>query len=517
MTLKVTPNTVPATAEELKACLNDPEWRVYSGQLYKILVKGEGGDADLVQPFKPNRAQRRLFKSLHKRNLILKARQLGFTTAIAILFLDCCLFRPNVRAGIIAQGLQQAETIFRDKVKFAYENMPEYLRERMPLKRETTKELLWAHNASSIRVATTMRSGTLQYLHVSEFGKIGADAPKKAKEVITGSIPSVAPDGLIFIESTAEGQSGEFYNMAQQAKKLHDQGSTLSDKDYKFHFFPWWGAFEYRLDPDTVYVDDEFSEYFDRIEVEANTVIDDEQRAWYVGTCQAEFSGNIELMWQEYPSTPEEAFQKSTAGCYYTSQIIKARKEKRITTVPYMPGYPVNTFWDIGHGDGTAIWFHQRVGKEDRFINFLENWGEPYSWYVTEMQKMGYVWGTHYLPHDGAHVRQGEDVSISPQDMLYNLGLRNIEIVQRIAELQHGITAVRNAFPAYWFDKDKCAKGLAHIESYRKAYNQQTQTFKDTPLKDIHTEAADALRQHAQAFKEYAVKSGARPKRRRAA
>lgn len=517
MAMKVTHDTVPNTPEEFEACLNDPEWRLYSGQLYKILIKGDDESDNLVLPFKPNRAQKRLMKSLHWRNIILKARQLGFTTLIAIFFLDCCLFRPNIRAGIVAQDLPSAETIFRDKVKFAYDNLPDELRERMPLRRETTKELLFAHNGSGIRVATSMRSGTLQYLHVSEFGKIGAKAPEKAKEVVTGSIPAVSQSGLIFIESTAEGQEGEFYNMSMAAKKLHDASKKLSRKDYKFHFFAWWGALEYRMDPDDVYISDADHDYFDKVEVAMRTTIDIEQRAWYVATRLADFSGQEELMWQEYPSTPEEAFQKSTEGCYYTKQILAARKERRITSVPYMPGYPVNTFWDIGHGDGTAIWFHQRVGKEDRFIDFLENWGEPYAWYVTEMQKKGYVWGTHYLPHDGNAVRQGQDNSLSPRQMLENLGLKNIEIVQRIPELQHGITAVRNAFPAYWFDADKCAKGIVHIESYKKDFNKQTQTFKDVPLKDIHTEAADALRQHAQAFQEHKVRSGDRPNRRRRA
>lgn len=510
---------VPSNAEEMEWCLSDPWWRFASGQLYKILIKGKENDDgteedSLILPFVPNRAQRQLFKKLHYRNLILKARQLGFTTAIAIYFLDCALFRENVRAGIIAQDLMAAGTIFRDKVKFAYQNLPEALRLAMPLATENTSELVFGHNNSSIRVATSMRSGTLQYLHVSEFGKIGAKHPERAKEVITGSIPAVAPTGIIFIESTAEGQDGEFYNMSTQAKKLHDSGKRLSRKEYRFHFFPWWGAIEYRLDPDTVFISAEDDEYFDRIEQAMGCFIDIEQRAWYVGTREADFSGASEKMWQEYPSTPEEAFQKSTEGCYYTRQLIDARKKKRITAVPYMPGYPVNTFWDIGHSDGTAIWFHQKVGQQDRFINFIEDWGEPYAFFVEKMQALNYVWGTHYLPHDGNHIRQGQDMSISPMQMLENLGLKNIQIVPRVSELQHGITATRNGFATAWFDADLCKKGIVHLELYRKDFNKQTQTFKDTPFKDIHTEAADAFRQWAQTNTEYAVTTSSRPKRR---
>jgi hypothetical protein len=507
---------VPKNEEELARCLADPMWRLCSGQLYYIMVKDDDNDQDgLVVPFKPNRAQRRLLNNLHYRNIILKARQLGFTTLIAIFFLDCCLFRANVRAGIVAQDLGAAETIFRDKVRFAYDRLPPKLREAMPLSVENTTELKFAHNNSSIRVATSMRSGTLQYLHISEFGKICAKFPERAKEVITGSIPAVAPSGLIFIESTAEGQEGEFYNMTKRAMRLHDAKKGLSRKDYRFHFYPWWGAMEYRLDPDEVIITQRDDEYFDKIEAQMGCEIDIEQRAWYVAERDTTFSGAEEKMWQEYPSTPQEAFQKSTEGCYYTVQMTAARKKGRITTVPYTPGFPVNTFWDIGNSDGTAVWFHQQIGLQHRFIKFIEGWGEPYAHFVEQMQKTGWVWGTHYLPHDGAHVRQGMDTNLSPIEMLEKLGLRNIEVVARVSELQHGIQATRDAFANCWFDETECKEGIAHLDQYKKAFNARTQTFTDVPVKhDGHSEAADAFRQFAQGFKDHKVTAGTRPKRR---
>ena len=129
--------------------------------------------------------------------------------------------------------------------------------------------------------------------------------------------------------------------------------------------------------------------YFERIEAQINRQLTIEQRAWYVATREADFSGSEEKMWQEYPSTPEEAFQQSTEGCYYTEQLTKARKDGRIATVPLVEGVPVNTFWDIGSSDGTAIWFHQRIGQENRFIRFCEAWGEPYSYFVRYIQSLG--------------------------------------------------------------------------------------------------------------------------------
>ena len=489
---------IPKNDIEFKECLADPWWRLTSGQLYKIMIKGDDGEESLVIPFVPNDAQIQLFTNLHTRNNILKARQLGFTTAIEILFLDCCLFRENVRAAVIAQSEDVAKTIFRDKVCFAYDNLPPSLKAAMPLARDSASELLFAHNNSSIRVATSARSGTLQYLHISEFGKICAKFPDRADEVITGSIPAVPTNGMVFIESTAEGQDGHFYKISKRAESLMQSDKKLNPKDYKFHFFPWHGEKKYRTDPDDVVITDKDNEYFDKIEGEANCSIDNDQRAWWVMTRDAEFSGEEEKMWQEYPSTPKEAFQKSKEGCYYTVQMTKTRKDERITTVAYRPGYPVNTFWDIGNSDGTGVWLHQKIGQKDNFIGYIEGWGEPYSYYVKELNATGYVWGTHYLPHDGNHIRQGQNDNISPQTMLENLGLNNFEIVPVTPEISHGIQATRDSFSTCWFDEAGCKDGIIHLDSYRKRWNNTTGRFTDQPVHDIHSECADAFRQFGQ-------------------
>jgi len=493
--------------EQFKQLLADPMWRLTSGNLYKIMIKGDDGEDSLVVPFIPNASQIKALKEIHYRNIYLKARQLGFTTLIALYFLDCALFRENVRAAIVAQSEDIAKTIFRDKVQFAYNNLPAPLREAMPLGRDSQSELLFAHNNSSVRVATSARSGTLQYLHVSEFGKICAKFPERAQEIITGSIPAVTSNGVVCIESTAEGQEGPYYDMCQMAMKNLAQGKNLGRKDYRFQFFPWWIEPRYSLPAEGVIITDKDHEYFDEVEVSENTALTLEQRAWWVSTRDTDFSGQAEKMWQEYPSSPQEAFQQSKEGCYYTVQMTSARKQGRITTVPYRQGHPVNTFWDIGSGDGTAIWCHQRIGMADYFIKFVEGWGEPYSYYVTELNKLGYMWGAHYLPHDAGHVRQGQSVNISPKQMIEKLGLNNIVLVPRVDDINHGIQATRDVFSSCWFDETGCKEGIAHLDAYSKRWNGSAGRFMDLPLHDIHSEGADSFRQFAQGYTDEAAKA----------
>ena len=196
----------------------DPRWRL--SNLYTITDK-----AGTRVPFRPNSAQLALLDDLHSANIILKARQLGFTTLCCLIYLDACIFTPNTRAGVIAHKLDDAKVIFRDKIKYPYDQLDEGLKAAAPAVQDSADTLTFANN-SSIRVSTSMRSGTLQYLHVSEFGKICAQYPEKAREIVTGALNTVEAGQFIVIESTAEGQEGAFYRMCQEARENAAMGKS---------------------------------------------------------------------------------------------------------------------------------------------------------------------------------------------------------------------------------------------------------------------------------------------------
>src|SRR5690606_28292830 len=142
----------------------DKDWRMRN--LYYI--RDKNGKTIL---FLPNDEQKTFRKSKHRKNLILKARQLGFTTDAVIDKLDNCLFNSNYTAGIICDTADNAEKIFHHKVKFAFERLPQWLKERRKPNTDRAGELRFP-NGSSISVSTGYRGGTLSSLHVSEYGKI---------------------------------------------------------------------------------------------------------------------------------------------------------------------------------------------------------------------------------------------------------------------------------------------------------------------------------------------------------
>ena len=193
---------LPAATSDLA----DPWWRL--NNLYWIQDK-----AGRVVKFRLNPMQTRLFEQMWLRNSILKARQHGFTTFIDIFALDQALFTKNLEVGIIAHSKPDAQEIFRKKVLFPYQSLPEQLRAELTADRSSSQQLIFS-NGSSIRVGTSMRSGTIHILHISEFGKIAAKYPQKAEEIVTGAFEAVPSTGFIFVESTAEGNQRAFLRPA---------------------------------------------------------------------------------------------------------------------------------------------------------------------------------------------------------------------------------------------------------------------------------------------------------------
>lgn len=467
--------------------LADPEWRL--NNLY--FIKDKNGKRIR---FVMNWAQRAMFQGLWYLNIVLKARQLGITTFIQLLMLDRCLFNDNTNAGVIAHTKDDAEAFFDDKIKFAYDNLPADLRAELRADTSNTRELSFT-NGSKIRVGTSMRSGTLQYLHVSEFGKICAQYPDKAKEIVSGALNTVAAGNFIFIESTAEGSHGRFFDMCQTAMKMADAVAAgmlrLTKMDYKFFFFPWWKHPEYTLEGEQVVIPPHLVEYFEQLRQEEGINLTAEQMAWYVKKERTE----QDTMKQEYPSTPQEAFEKMLKGVIFAEQLRKAKKEHRITELPHERGVPVNTFWDLGRNDTNSIWFHQRVGAWDHFIRYYEHRLVDITHYIEVMEELahdhGWLWGVMYLPHDGK-TRHIEAVAGSVEDILRDSGYR-VEVVNRPLQKNLSIEPTRRAFSHCRFDAVACEEGIRTLEGYVWTWDDTHETYRKTPAHNWASNGADAF------------------------
>lgn len=470
-------------------------WRL--SNLYWIV--NEHGKA---VPFRPNPVQVDFLENMWHLNCIMKSRQHGFTTLVDLYLLDCAVFTPDLTCGIIAHGLREAQSIFDRKIRFPYDRLPDGIKAAVAPVRDSRMELALS-NGSSVIVGTSMRSGTVQRLHVSEFGKISRRFPDKANEIVTGTFQAVHPGEQIFVESTADGRGGHFYDMVQAAKKRAATGRPLTELDFRLHFYPWHADARNRLDPEWVTIDAEVAAYFDELEADHGIKLDARQRAWYAK--KRESLGD--LIYAEHPSTPDEAFRAASEGAILGKQLTLLYERKQVGHFPHIPGIPVNTFWDIGRSDFTSIWFHQQVGSEHRFIGYYENRLMQTGHYAAELQrrqaKHDMIYGRHFLPHDATIqtiVSMSNVDGRTFQEQLEKAGVRPTEIVNRVSDIHLGIDLLRQHLPRASFDEAGCSTGLERLQTYTYEFDERLEVFKPHPRHDDATHAADALRQWAQGY-----------------
>ena len=479
-----------ATAENIK----DPYWRL--NNLYWI--KDKSGKK---VKFRLNWAQQILYKNMWYLNLVLKVRQLGMTTFIQIFMLDRCLFNSNINAGVIAHNREDAQKFFKDKIKFAYDNLPEEIKRERAAANDSAGELSFS-NGSSIRVGTSLRSGTYQYLHVSEFGKVCAKFPDKAEEIKTGSLNTVDTGQFVFIESTAEGDYGDFYDLCQQYRDYPQE--KLTPLDYRMFFFDWMQHPEYRLaanEAEKVDIPPDKEAYFTDLEERLGISLSHEQKAWY--TKKAITQRN--KMKQEFPSTIDEAFEQISELAVYGEDIGQVLMEGRRCHLPVNKGRPVDVFFDIGKSaksPTTSVWFMQHNEPWYDFIDYYENSLKPVSVYVKEIREKGYHIRHWYIPHDA---RSQKDYSIKTfESRLVEAGINqeDIRVVDAIDYIQTGIDLMKDKFPSCRFDEVKTDKGWKALKAYRHSWDEKKSTT-GPPIHDWASHPADSIRQFAQGYQTF--------------
>lgn len=219
---------------------------------------------------------------------------------------------------------------------------------------------------------------------------------------------------------------------------------------------------------------------------------------WFPDVLRTEMETLKDRDFDAYLNVWEGECRQILDGAVYANELRRAAESKRIARVPYTPGRPVHTFWDLGWADKTAIWFAQSVGHEYRFIRYLEDSQKPIEHYLRELQKFPYVYGTDYLPHDARAKQLGTGRSI--EELMRGSG-RKVRVVPNIG-LEAGINAARTLFDLCWFDEAECADGLSALRHYQYEPDEGRGTFKPKPLHNWASHGSDAFRYAAVMLKQ---------------
>ena len=217
-----------------------------------------------------------------------------------------------------------------------------------------------------------------------------------------------------------------------------------------------------------------------------------------------------EMIQQEYYCS----FEGVRTGSYYGAILAKAEREGRIGAFPHVPGIPVDTWWDIGFGDATAIWFVQEVHGVPRAIEYHEASGLGIEDYISHLQQRqreaGYVYRMElgqiiaHGPHD---IASGEWLAgESRQAKARELGVKFLASpkAKNQAGLDDQIEATARLLHVMCFDAGPCKQGLSALRNYARKWDEARKVFMRRPSHDWASHGADALRTGAVAHRRFA-------------
>lgn len=286
--------------------------------------------------------------------LVLKGRQQGFTTLVTAYQLSCSILNRNFQGYTLADVSDNAEAIFQNKAKFPYGQLPELLKptEKFNNRKQLLFELInssWAVDTATKNVG---RSRTVNFFHGSEcaFWKDGISPIQAALgEAFTKNCIKI-------YESTANG-----YNDYQ---KMWDSGTHINC------FYEWWRTKEYVID----FRDEETKTAFlhdvdvrkgwiwDRLRwLRDEKELTAEQLQWYWNKYDKYL--NKDLLKQEYPCTPHEAFLLSGKNVFDTEILLN-----RLETVQK----PIKTGYFLYDYDGLKISNIRWISDKNGYIKIYQ-------------------------------------------------------------------------------------------------------------------------------------------------
>ncbi len=481
--------------------LANPLWRLRN--LYHIKRADDGR----IIKFEPRPEQQRvydmLFKEGVKRLIILKARRLGMSTALDVLLTDQMLWNAGTQCSLVDQTAADAERKLATIAKVALDNLPPVALQCIEKVRDSGSILevsVAGEAASSFFAGLRARGGTNNWLHLSEWGVIQADDPRRSEEILTGAIPS-AEHGRIIIETTWKGgRGGHLWEIVKGALETPEAAKT--DKDWRVVFFPWWKDPTYVVEGDVSTISPAISQYLDNMEQTTGHTFSPQQRLWY--DRQSRDLGLF--IFREFPTTLDECFKSPVEGAIYAGELDKLRASGAISAFKTDNSTLVHTAWDLGSPVNTVVWYFQVIGgNEIRVIDCDMDLDMTPVQRVGHMLAKGYSYGAHFLPHDAAATRTSGKADAQ---VYTEAGLANVRVLPRTHDIWIGINACLQMFPRFSFRLPACERGLDALANYAYKRSSATGIVVQEPVHNWASHAADALRMIAEAEMAGMLKTG---------
>ena len=391
-------------------------------------------------PYTPRKQQAFIHTELdkHRFSVLCCHRRFGKTVMLINHLIKSCMTNNNhqPRFAYIAPTYSQAKKIAWDYLKHYTKNLPNTKYNETELRADF-------FNGSRIQLLSSENPDSIRGIYLD--GAVIDEASQVSRELVDEVIRPALSDrkGWLSLCSTPKGMNNIFYDLYLKAQ---------SEKD--------WFLYIARAS-ETKLVDEE----------ELKAALSVMGQATYNQEFECSFIGNVK-------------------GSIYGELITKLENEKRIARVPHDPSYPVNTAWDLGYNDSTAILFYQNVGHAINIIDSYENNNKAFPHYAQILKEKDYTYNEHIGPHD---LDQTDFATgRTRREVAYQLGLR-FKIAPKLS-IEDGIHAVKMLLPRCYIDVDNCKKFINALRHYHRKYKEKDRMYSAKPNHDWSSHFNDALR-----------------------
>jgi hypothetical protein len=391
-------------------------------------------------PYTPRKFQNYLHQRIrdYRWSVLVCHRRFGKTVCMINHLLMAALTSKvsNPRYAYIAPTFKQAKSIAWDYIKQFTHKIPGVrfneteLRVDLPNKARIT--LLGSENCDGLRGIYLDGCVIDEYANVND---------RLFPEIIRPALSD--RKGFCIFIGTPQGMNNNFYELFQHAKGADD-----------------WFYFKAKASETKVVDQDEFTK--------AKEVMGENK---FKQEFECDWIANIE-------------------GSIYGKTLAKIENQRQITRVPYDPSLPVNTAWDLGVSDHSAIIFFQQLGRSINIIDYHEERGQGMPHFIELVKNKEYIYKDHFAPHD----IEVTDFSNGKtrREVAYQLGIR-FKVVPKLP-LEDGIHATTMTLPRCWIDVDHCKKLIDALRHYHRKYLDKNRMFRSKPVHDWSSHACDALR-----------------------
>lgn len=220
---------------------------------------------------------------------------------------------------------------------------------------------------------------------------------------------------------------------------------------------------------------------------------------WHTMVCRASETGIIpqseldemrrDMEKWEFQQEMECSFEAEVRGSYYGELIGRLEDNNRVGDFPYDPGYPVDTYWDLGIGDSLTVWFRQKFPGTFRYIDYLEVNGQSLQEIAKLIKEKPYAYGRHVLPWDARARELG--TGLTRQETLRKHGI--IAEIQKRQSVDDRIQATRIMLPKCVFNRETTGRGRECLQNYQKEWDPKLMMFKNKPKHDWASHGADSF------------------------